>query len=724
MTTKKSRQPFFSKINSDDEGNFLGTNPSISDDQRFLIVLVCSMVLIILLLVNLINRYFIFGTLSAPAVLAMLAVSLVPLFSPIKGRVRYSGIYLAGVGSILLPFAAYQEGGLMSVPVLWFPAIPLIAMFFSGIRAGLTFTTLIVFEVAVFWMIHENSPGIFSTVTSHRDPQMFRYAACAAIAVTFFSSCLAALSRLYESAAYRELSESENQFRLLASGIPVMVWRINKLRKLDFANRNLKLFLGRRDFDHLKTVIRNEDYRKVMTVFLDAWRKQAPFKVEFCCQDATNRVRWVSCTGVPRKFESRGFLGYVGVCIDITDRKTKEAALTAAKNKSEKENMAKSNYLASLSHEIRTPMGIIIGYTELLRENNSVPDDFRRHLDVVDRNAKHLLELLNNVLDLSKLEANSFQLDLKPVNIRKEILDTLEPFQFMAQRKSIQLLIHLDDSIPQRDVMLDPLQMRQIIVNLVSNAVKFTNKGEIRVKVMASVHSGMTFDEKPKRHFEIRVSDTGVGISPDETSLIFRPFVQAKGSEFLGGTGLGLALSQKLARIMGGDVFLEKSKPNRGSTFVFQFATEDASDATFENVPSSALVALPAHGSLLQGCRLLVADDVTENRVLLKTLLAEAGAEVELAGNGIEVLEQVSRSKFDLILMDIKMPLMDGLQTTRLLRKDGVTVPIVAHSAHTFSHERGDCIAAGCDDFISKPFSTQALVMKIKSLTQNHSMLH
>ena len=679
-----------------------------TNDKNFYIVIVSSMVLIIFLIACLIIRYAIFGTLSAPAIIAVLAISLVPIFSVFEKRMKLAGIYLAIVGATLVPFAAYQEGGLYSIPVVWFPAVPLIAMFFVGIRSGIAFAFVVVSEIVAFWLFHEMQAA-FVAQQLNAEPFMFRYAAVATIAVTVFSTCLAGLSRWNESVAYQKLKDSENQFRLLSSGIPVMVWRINSDMKLDYANRNFKKFLGRRNFDNLKSIIKDQEYRKVFTTFLNAWKSRSAFKMEFSCLDAAGRTRWLTCAGVPRKYGHIGLLGFVGVCIDITEQKTKEEALKAAKVKIEQENVAKSNFLAALSHEVRTPMGIIIGYAELLKENRLIPEDCRKHLTVVDRNAKHLLELLNNVLSLSKIEANAFKHDIKTFSLREEIKNTLEPFQFITHNKGVKFSIDISKNVPSDFVESDQLLVRQVLFNLVSNAVKFTSTGSVIVKVDA-----VRVDDF-KMKIIVKVIDTGIGVDRDEQDTIFQPFIQSKSTAMrkFGGTGLGLALSRSLATVLDGNVYIESSEPNQGSIFVFDFLV----GAEIVKNLTNKLKSSKRFEVDLRGYNLLIADDIEENRELYSTFLRKAGAKVSLANDGLDAVEKAKSGNFDTILMDVQMPEMDGLEATRILRKKGINVPIIALSAHTRQDDRQNCISAGCNDYVSKPVLPSLLIQKIKEMS-------
>jgi len=373
---------------------------------------------------------------------------------------------------------------------------------------------------------------------------------------------------------------------------------------------------------------------------------------------------------------------------------------------------AKSAFLANMSHEIRTPMAAILGYADLLGDEEVSQDVAAGYRDIIRTNGQHLLTILNDVLDISKIEAGRMELaatGFSPWELCTEVVSLLRA---QAREKGLDLSLVADGPLP-REVETDPVRLRQILLNLVGNAVKFTHEGEVRLVVRFGPREG-----HPRRVLTFDVVDTGVGLSLDQTDLLFQPFSQADASStrVVGGTGLGLAISKRLANILGGDVGVQ-SEVGQGSTFTLWIdvgepgALETVGDACPD--PGSGrppLRTLPA----LRG-RVLVVDDVPLNQRLISTYLERAGAEVTLADNGLvgcEAFEAAAGGErpFELVLMDMQMPVLDGYDATRRLRAGGFDVPVVALTAHALVEERGKCLAAGCTEYVTKPVDRKRLI--------------
>ena len=390
-------------------------------------------------------------------------------------------------------------------------------------------------------------------------------------------------------------------------------------------------------------------------------------------------------------------------------------SLKQAKVAAESANRAKSEFLANMSHEIRTPLTSILGYAELMFEECTIPTT-RERLEVIRRNGEHLMNVINDILDLSKIEADRFvteQISTSPIDL---IADVLAVNRRAADVKGLTLKAVQQGALPER-IQTDPTRLRQILVNLISNAVKFTERGSVRLAFQL-LESPV---EPPKLMFE--VTDTGIGLDQEQIGKLFRPFVQADNSTTrkFAGTGLGLAISKRLAKMLGGDITV-RSQPGSGSTFSVTIAT-----GSIEGVPMIAQsvkilaprtsAAYPAgtssSGLRLEG-RLLLAEDGPDNQLLISTLIRKYGVDVVIVGNGREAMDtalQASSRKepFDLILMDMQMPEMDGYQATDALRRVGYAGPIVALTAHAMSEDREKCLTAGCSDYLSKPVSRDDL---------------
>jgi signal transduction histidine kinase/CheY-like chemotaxis protein/HPt (histidine-containing phosphotransfer) domain-containing protein len=407
--------------------------------------------------------------------------------------------------------------------------------------------------------------------------------------------------------------------------------------------------------------------------------------------------------------------------------------LVAAKEAAEGANKAKSEFLANMSHEIRTPMTAILGFTEELGnsieccavcpDHKTCPTRARKgeSTQIIRRNGEHLLELINDILDLSKVEAGKMELErvfCSPVRIGE---DAVSLMRVRAIEKGLSLSARYEFPLPEA-ILVDPARVRQILVNLVGNAVKFTSRGrvEIVLRCTADVPAGratIAFD----------VKDTGIGMTPEQIGRLFQPFAQADASTTrqYGGTGLGLAISKRLAETMGGDIRVT-SRPGEGSTFTFTMETELALPAHMLNDISE--VAKQAHqpqststaAVRLRG-RVLLAEDGLDNQKLISMILGKAGAKVDLAPNGRVAVEKAlaalsAQTPYDAILMDMQMPEMDGYEATDQLRQAGYDKPIIALTAHAMMGDRQKCLAAGCDDYATKPVDRGTLLTTLARL--------
>ncbi len=406
----------------------------------------------------------------------------------------------------------------------------------------------------------------------------------------------------------------------------------------------------------------------------------------------------------------------------------REAALQEAKEAAEAAAKAKSEFLANMSHEIRAPMTAVLGYADLLLHDPDTaasPRERSTALKAIHRNGQHLLTIINDILDLSKIEAGKMTVELIPLSPREVVSDVVAMMEDRAAAKNISLTLHWNDPVPEW-VVSDPARLRQILINLIGNAIKFTDQGGVTVGVS---HEPAGEDEGT---LSIAVRDTGIGIAHDKLELLFDEFAQADASTTrrFGGTGLGLAISKRLAELLDGSITVE-SEPGRGSTFAVHLtvktvarpqldaATEEASQSTSADRRQAAQVS----STFLEGRRILLAEDGIDNQRLITLLLKKAGAEVTVAENGREAVDQVADAQdddrpFDLVLMDMQMPVMDGLAATRELRNRGCTIPIIALTANAMEGARRDCLDAGCDDYLTKPIDRHKLYAAIKERTR------
>ena len=406
---------------------------------------------------------------------------------------------------------------------------------------------------------------------------------------------------------------------------------------------------------------------------------------------------------------------------DIEAQQHAAMELQRAKQAAEAANQAKSSFLANMSHEIRTPMTAILGFLDLIREGDLTALEQQDHIETVQRNGNHLLAIVNDVLDLAKIEAGHLQMECSLASPSDIVSDVVSLMRERATAKGLAFDVEYRDRLPAR-IMTDAVRIRQILLNLVSNAIKFTSAGAVRVKVRmldvgASGEARLRFD----------VTDSGIGLAPAEQKSIFQPFVQADSTHTrrFGGTGLGLAISLRLAEQLGGTLDLE-SQPGQGSTFSLTIPTgqldevemvEASRGDTAQGLKSDGVS--EAAPERLTG-RVLIAEDTPDTRQLIRGLLRKTCLELAEAENGRIACEMASRAledgePFDVILMDIQMPEMDGYEATRLLRSQGYEKPIIALTAYAMAEDRERCLAAGCDSYLSKPVGGKALLAVLRA---------
>jgi signal transduction histidine kinase len=404
------------------------------------------------------------------------------------------------------------------------------------------------------------------------------------------------------------------------------------------------------------------------------------------------------------------------------------AELAEANERAQSASRAKSEFLANMSHEIRTPMNALLGYVEFLCDPTAEPDERARYAETIRRSGEHLLTILNDILDISRIEASRLVInhaDVSPFGLAKEVLTLLAP---EASAKDLRLEFEVPRPIPEV-IETDLVRARQILLNLVGNAIKFTPQGGVRVALRLDEH-----ELADHRYLCFDVVDTGVGIPADKCQQIFEPFSQADGSSTrrFGGTGLGLTISKRLALLLGGDIEVV-SEVGKGSTFTVKlYAGELRRAALRKYSPEECQISLgsetrpgASERSTLAGS-VLVVEDVDLNQRLLGAVLRRAGLHVELAADGRAGVERALAAEhagqpYDLVVMDMQMPVMDGYEATRALRAAGYTRPIIALTAHAMSTDREQCLAAGCSDYETKPIQRERLIATCRRVMAAHA---
>ncbi len=410
----------------------------------------------------------------------------------------------------------------------------------------------------------------------------------------------------------------------------------------------------------------------------------------------------------------------LGMAVDITERKRAAEKQEEAIAMAEAANQAKSTFLANMSHELRTPLTAVSGFTQLLHHlfaKDGSPDKAQvlQYLERIRRNTQHLENIVNDVLDLSKVESGKLEIQRLTFDLKEEVQNVIANFSEQARAKGISLMLEYDSTAPVT-VETDPQRLNQVLTNLIANAIRFTSRGSILVAVRAD-----------NKLVELCVQDSGEGMDESKHKEIFEMFVQADSSisRKYGGTGLGLPISRKLARLMGGDVQLLWSTPGLGSVFSFTFAPgENAKFKAIASPPKKTPDVLPAQNKLprtpqkgvqrLLGKKVLVVEDGTDNRELLAYFLKQAGASVSTAVNGQQGVDIAVGNNFDVVLMDVHMPGLDGYQATELLRERGCQIPVLAVTAAAMKDPRQDKSVFSA--YLTKPFNSNDLVDAISTL--------
>lgn len=537
---------------------------------------------------------------------------------------------------------------------------------------------------------------------------------------------------------------ANNRLRQIVAEVPGVVFQYrldaNGNGSFPFASDAIKDLYGvtpdevRESTDKLRRMVHPDDYHSFIDALNAAAKNLLPWRYEYRLCMPDGQIKWLLIRAIPEPGANNDII-FCGFVADITDIKAMEsdlrnaiaehthkdaeiaryrdhleqlveertADLELARADAIRLAMAKSEFLAKMSHEIRTPLHGVLGMTHIALRATDEATKAHDALVKIQHSGKLLLGIINDILDFSKMEAGMLKIEDMPVDLRVILDESVEMLQERAIGKGLDFHLALADNLPA-ECRSDALRLRQILLNLLSNAVKFTSSGSV------SLEADLDDD-----HLRFRITDTGIGISPEQLTSIFNPFEQGDNSTTrrFGGSGLGLAITDHLVRLMGGTISVD-STPDIGSCFTVRLPYRAVVVATEANAKAAQVNADAPR--LLAGLRILVAEDVDINRFIMSEILAEVGAEASFAEDGQQAVDAVRKNgaqAYDVVLMDIQMPVMNGLDATRAICQQAPDLPIIGQTAHALAEERAACLAAGMVDHITKPIDPDALFAMI-----------
>jgi two-component system, sensor histidine kinase len=493
-------------------------------------------------------------------------------------------------------------------------------------------------------------------------------------------------------------------------GVVDMLLILNQDFTIRNVNESLEEALGYKEGElqgkPLSVLLEKEYVPELITLMEMCRRQDKCLNKELLLRTKDNQEVPVSCSFSHLRNSQKEVDGVLIIAKDITEIKKTEKALRKAKKKAEAANEAKSNFLSSMSHEIRTPLNGIMGFTDLLLQTE-LNETQKQYIHLIKSSGATLTKLLNDILDLHRVEQNKIYIESIPFQLRESLTGSLAPYRHLAESKGLAYTCNFDGSVPEWSIG-DPTRLNQVVINLVSNAIKFTEEGRIEVKFQAEALSRDEF------LLHCSITDTGIGIPADKQAMVFASFTQSdqSTSRKYGGSGLGLAISKKLARLLQGDLQVISPLPGqkKGSMFWFTVRLKHLQ----KEEPTQRETHAEEAYQVQPGTRLLVVDDNEINVLLLETVLENLGANVTVAHNGQEALDIARSQSFDLVFLDVQMPGMSGLDVARSLRKEKYYTPIIAFSASAYSSDIENSLAAGMNDYLCKPFEQSDLISLLK----------
>jgi PAS domain S-box-containing protein len=549
-------------------------------------------------------------------------------------------------------------------------------------------------------------------------PQLLRQLEQAEKDRQFLEEKSAAMMRLLEDLkqARDSLTESETRYRALVENINDVIFTLDTKGVFTYISPVIQNFGGLTPEEvvgtSFKEFVHPDDLSTVIAAFehvLTGLREPQEYRV----YDKRGQLYYVRTSSRPLLHDGH-VVGLTGIMSDITERKRAEEELVRhkehleeivqqrteelrlARDAAEAANKAKSTFLANMSHELRTPLNSILGFSQMMSKAANLDEMQRNNMEIINSSGEHLLKLINDVLEIAKIEAGKLQLEIAPFDLHEVVREVSDMMRLRAQQKGLQLELDQSSEFP-RYIKGDEARLRQILVNLVSNAVKFTEKGGVTIR--------LSKQKNAQPHLLIEIEDTGPGINEADRKRLFKPFVQLPTGKMQEGTGLGLAIVRQFVQLMEGDISVE-SRPGSGTQFriVLPLNEPDKAELLQLRRESHGEVTGLVPGQPLY--RILIAEDQRDNQTLLTRLMTNLGLEVKAVRNGEECIEQFKEWKPDLIWMDRRMPIMDGLEATRQIRQlpGGDRVKIIAVTASALKEQEASLRAAGMDDYVSKPY--------------------
>ncbi|MFH0976625.1 MAG: response regulator [Spirochaetota bacterium] len=512
----------------------------------------------------------------------------------------------------------------------------------------------------------------------------------------------------------KELIRERNMLRTLINSLPDDIYAKDKESRFIMANlhvlrtfkqNNFEDIYGKTDFDILPKYEAEKAYSKDLAVLQ---HNGQTISYEEHIMEPGGKIRWLDVTKAPMRDKKGEITGLVGINRDITQFKEIEENLQKAKEAAETANLAKSTFLSNMSHEIRTPLNAILGFSELILHDENLTKDQVEWIQTINRSGEHLLALINDILEVSRIEAGRITFNPSTFDLHAMLLDIESMFRVETDEKKLNFFLEYQEDLP-RFVVTDEGKLRQILINIVGNSVKFTENGGVVLRIRTET------EKSGRMRLKAEVEDTGPGIAEKDMAALFQMFAQAEAGIKEGGTGLGLAISQQYAKIMGG-IITVKSELGKYTCFEIKINIERGADLPAnENVKNHKRRVIGIKPGQKQ-YKVLVADDRENNRKLLRDMLTSVGFAVEIAVNGMEAIEKFEASKPDIILMDMRMPVLNGYEAIRKIRAmDSGKTPIAAVTASAFLEDRKKALDAGADTYLRKPFKENEIFICIGS---------